>query len=241
MIGIGAVVVVGAVVGSGFVANNVQEQRARISATAAMADARDVDHAQLGAYAGIAEAKAHAKAEETIAAATATLDDVNGKVDDSELAASVASLGQYKELPVGEIVDRAERAEADAAQARSNADAYDHEQAERAAEARAAANTVAGARSTARSLAASDYGWGEGEFQCLDNLWQKESGWSYTAYNPSGATGIPQALPGSKMASAGSDWATNATTQVAWGLGYIAEVYGNPCSAWGHSQALNWY
>ncbi|UWF78612.1 phospholipase [Microbacterium neungamense] len=106
----------------------------------------------------------------------------------------------------------------------------------------ASANTVEGAKATAREMAASQYGWGEGEFSCLESLWNKESGWNYQAYNDSsGATGIPQALPGSKMASAGADWQTNAATQIAWGLGYIDAVYGSPCAAWGHSQATNWY
>ena len=91
-------------------------------------------------------------------------------------------------------------------------------------------------------MASSNYGWGDSQFSCLANLWQKESGWSYTAYNAgSGATGIPQALPGSKMASAGSDWQTNPSTQIAWGLQYIKSVYGTPCSAWSHSQSVNWY
>ena len=91
-------------------------------------------------------------------------------------------------------------------------------------------------------MAQSSYGWGDSQFSCLDKLWQKESGWSYTARNgSSGATGIPQALPGSKMASAGSDWATNASTQVKWGLDYIQRAYGSPCSAWSHSQSVNWY
>lgn len=110
-----------------------------------------------------------------------------------------------------------------------------------AAAALAAANTPEGAKATARQLMSSTYGWGGDQFSCLDSLWNKESGWNYQAYNPSGATGIPQALPGSKMASAGSDWQTNAATQVAWGLGYISAVYGTPCSAWSHSQAVNWY
>ncbi|WP_226532533.1 phospholipase [Microbacterium paraoxydans] len=114
--------------------------------------------------------------------------------------------------------------------------------AQRAAEALAAANTVEGAKATARQLMASQYGWGEGEFSCLESLWNKESGWNYQAYNADGgATGIPQALPGSKMASAGADWQTSAATQIAWGLGYIASAYGSPCSAWSHSQAMNWY
>ncbi|WP_433862353.1 hypothetical protein [Streptomyces sp. L7] len=89
---------------------------------------------------------------------------------------------------------------------------------------------------------ASSYGWGADQFQCLDSLWSKESGWNYQASNgSSGATGIPQALPGSKMATFGSDWATNATTQIKWGLSYIKGSYGTPCNAWSHSQAMNWY
>ena len=89
---------------------------------------------------------------------------------------------------------------------------------------------------------ASQYGWGDGEFSCLVSLWNKESGWNYAAYNSSsGAGGIPQALPASKMSSAGGDWASNAVTQVRWGLGYIAGRYGSPCNAWGHSQSVGWY
>jgi hypothetical protein len=85
-------------------------------------------------------------------------------------------------------------------------------------------------------------GWGEGNFTCLVNLWNKESGWNVKASNgSSGAYGIPQALPGSKMATAGADWASNYKTQVNWGLGYIASSYGTPCNAWSHSQSLNWY
>ena len=106
----------------------------------------------------------------------------------------------------------------------------------------AAANTPDGARNAAALIAAEDFGWGADQFSCLNSLWTKESGWDYQAYNPNGgATGIPQALPGSKMASAGSDWQTNATTQIRWGLDYIQRAYGTPCSAWGHSQAVNWY
>jgi hypothetical protein len=82
----------------------------------------------------------------------------------------------------------------------------------------------------------------ESEYQCLYALWKKESGWNHFAQNrSSGAYGIPQALPGSKMASAGDDWATNPETQIRWGLGYISARYGTPCAAWGHSQQKNWY
>lgn len=112
---------------------------------------------------------------------------------------------------------------------------------EAAAAALAAANTPDGARAVAQQIAASEFGWGGDQFSCLNSLWQKESGWNYQAYNPSGATGIPQSLPGNKMASAGADWQTNATTQIRWGLDYIQRAYGSPCSAWGHSQAVNWY
>jgi len=83
---------------------------------------------------------------------------------------------------------------------------------------------------------------GAKQFSCLDNLWTRESGWNYKAYNESsGAYGIPQALPGTKMASAGSDWKTNPITQVKWGLGYIKARYGNACGAWAHSQREGWY
>ncbi|MFE7845083.1 lytic transglycosylase domain-containing protein [Microbacterium sp. NPDC057407] len=85
-------------------------------------------------------------------------------------------------------------------------------------------------------------GWGDDQFACLVALWNKESGWRVNAYNASsGAYGIPQALPGNKMATAGADWETNPATQISWGLGYIGGRYGSPCGAWGHSQSVGWY
>ncbi|PFG44249.1 uncharacterized protein YabE (DUF348 family) [Isoptericola jiangsuensis] len=85
-------------------------------------------------------------------------------------------------------------------------------------------------------------GWTGSEWTCLESLWTRESGWSHTAANPSsGAYGIPQSLPGSKMATAGSDWQTNPATQIAWGLDYIAGRYGSPCGAWAHSESVGWY
>ena len=81
-----------------------------------------------------------------------------------------------------------------------------------------------------------------GRFGCLDRLWNKESEWRVSATNPSsGAYGIPQSLPASEMAAAGSDWRTNARTQIRWGLGCINDRYGSPCAAWAHSQSHNWY
>ncbi|MCO7239275.1 lytic transglycosylase domain-containing protein, partial [Aeromicrobium sp. CnD17-E] len=88
----------------------------------------------------------------------------------------------------------------------------------------------------------SDFGWDASQFQCLDNIWTQESGWQVDAENPgSGAYGIPQSLPGSKMASAGSDWQTNPATQIRWGLGYIQDRYGSPCEAWSFKQGAGWY
>lgn len=84
-------------------------------------------------------------------------------------------------------------------------------------------------------------GWGTDQYNCLVSLWNKESGWNVYASNPSGAYGIPQALPGSKMSSVGADWQTNPATQITWGLNYIQGRYGNPCGAWAHSVANNWY
>lgn len=85
-------------------------------------------------------------------------------------------------------------------------------------------------------------GWGSNEFDCLVALWNRESHWNvYSLNTSSGAYGIPQALPGSKMASVGADWATNPATQITWGLGYITGRYGTPCGAWNHSQAKGWY
>lgn len=85
-------------------------------------------------------------------------------------------------------------------------------------------------------------GWGDDQYSCLVALWNRESGWNVFANNrSSGAYGIPQSLPGSKMASAGADWATNPATQITWGLGYISARYSNPCGAWASSQSKGWY
>jgi hypothetical protein len=133
-------------------------------------------------------------------------------------------------------------------------------QARKAAQARAAARAAAQQQASASPAAAAQpatpsgspqqiaqgmlgsYGWSASQFSCLQPLWNAESGWNVSASNPtSGAYGIPQALPGSKMASAGADWQTSAATQIRWGLGYIRSVYGSPCGAWSHEQAYGWY
>ncbi len=97
------------------------------------------------------------------------------------------------------------------------------------------------AKAIARSMMAG-HGWGDSEFTCLESLWTRESNWNYQAENASsGAYGIPQALPGSKMSEIADDWATNPTTQITWGLNYISGRYGTPCSAWAHSESVGWY
>ncbi|MEI2808827.1 MAG: lytic transglycosylase domain-containing protein [Nocardioides sp.] len=87
-----------------------------------------------------------------------------------------------------------------------------------------------------------EFGFGQDQFGCLDSLYNSESHWRVDADNPnSSAYGIPQALPGSKMASAGADWATNPVTQIRWGLGYIQGRYGTPCGAWSFKRGHGWY
>lgn len=97
------------------------------------------------------------------------------------------------------------------------------------------------AKAAAKSMLPA-YGWDEGQYQCLEIMWTKESAWDYAAENPgSGAYGIPQSLPADKMGSIAPDWRTNAVTQIKWGLGYIKERYGSPCQAWDFWQQNNWY
>ena len=94
----------------------------------------------------------------------------------------------------------------------------------------------------AHDLVINVYGWTESDFTGLVNLWNRESGWRVNAGNSSsGAYGIPQALPGSKMSSEGADWATNGQTQIRWGLKYIAGKYGSPGNAWAFFCSHNWY
>lgn len=96
-------------------------------------------------------------------------------------------------------------------------------------------------RQVARRMLRS-FHWSGWQFQWLNQLWSHESSWNVYASNPySGAYGIPQAVPGSKMASAGPDWQTSAATQIRWGLGYIKGLYGSPCGAWAHEEADAWY
>ena len=263
--------VAGLAIGGGFAINSEVVAQKRVAAVAAAevsaAAAADREHNRL--LTNLAKGSASATLDDAniVLAANAS------KVDTTALAEVTSSLASFKTLPLSDLesltaeaqtetasvevaateadriaaeVAAAEAAAAVAAEAAA-AEAAAQAAAVAAEEARqlmmANANTPNGARAVAADLASSRYGWGSGEFSCLDRLWQKESGWNYAAVNSSsGATGIPQALPGSKMASAGTDWATNATTQISWGLEYISSSrYGTPCAAWSHSVANNWY
>ena len=106
----------------------------------------------------------------------------------------------------------------------------------------AIAPNVAANQSYARDYIEQHYQWDEKEFNCLNTLWKYESGWNQYAVNrKSGAWGIPQALPGKKMASHGADWQTNPQTQIRWGLAYIENRYQTPCNAYAHFKRKNWY
>jgi hypothetical protein len=104
------------------------------------------------------------------------------------------------------------------------------------------ARTPDGAREVAKVLMEDKYGWGDGQYECLDSLWTKESHWNYKASNRrSGAHGIPQALPATKMEVIGTDWRTNPVTQISWGLRYIDIRYDTPCKAWAKFKRSNYY
>ncbi|MFM8190725.1 MAG: transglycosylase SLT domain-containing protein [Candidatus Nanopelagicus sp.] len=104
------------------------------------------------------------------------------------------------------------------------------------------ARQAEGAKSIAQELIAANYTWSAKQFTCLDQLWTKESNWNYKARNRvTGAHGIPQALPATKMEIVGTDWRTNPVTQITWGLKYIKERYNTPCAAWSKFKRSNWY
>lgn len=188
------------------------------------------------------------EAELTLAEAQDALEQAIDGVETDRLNDYVTKLEDYEELPrvtveglTAEAADEIGEVVAQTAEVQDELERQ-KERERQAAEAVSSAQTPDGARAAARQIASDDFGWGEGEFSCLSSLWQKESGWNYQAQNTSsGAYGIPQSLPGSKMATVASDWQTNPLTQIRWGLQYIQAAYGTPCAAWGHSQAVDWY
>ncbi|MFB2583118.1 hypothetical protein ACEXQD_17860 [Herbiconiux sp. P15] len=255
---VAATLVAGLLVTGGAFANPLVAHAESVTATRTMpttaASIAEDDSAATALFERTAE-RADERAATALAEGNALLSAVKGKVDTAPLTASLASLVNYEYLDTTTVQSLStdvllqsdtarnqaavvDQAAADAA-AQAAAEAAAAEQA--AAERLALANTPDGARAVAADMVAAR-GWGSDQMQCLDSLWTKESGWNYQAENASsGAYGIPQSLPGSKMATVADDWATNAVTQITWGLDYIARGYGTPCSAWSHSQSVNWY
>ena len=225
----------------GGVAERAKAARADAEALSRQADVAEAERVRLASEAAIAAdaaLQAHRVAEERVAAQQATLD---------TLYAQLASLRDRtveleRQYRIGEQVARDQAARDAAAAAAAAAAAGDGGG---AADNGPPPPGVVVDRAAAKAYAAGalpGYGWGSDQFRCLDLLWTRESGWRANAYNASsGAYGIPQSLPGSKMAAAGADWRTNAATQINWGLSYISGRYGSPCSAWAHSEAVNWY
>ena len=227
----------------------IAQQQESERATRELSESTGMHHDQLGVYDTLWRDRLEGVAQQSLVNAQATVQANASKADTSAAKTAIAGLDDYKKLDDSRLRKSIDTTDAATASLEAAGAAADQRAAEAAAAAaaaavaaQAAANSPDGARATAASLASNTYGWGSDQFQCLSSLWSKESGWNYRASNgSSGATGIPQALPGSKMATFGSDWATNATTQIKWGLDYIKRGYGTPCSAWGHSQSVNWY
>jgi hypothetical protein len=164
--------------------------------------------------------------------------------------AAVAKAAAQKAAAAKAAAAKAAAAKAASAKAAAQQAAQEQAAQQRATQQQAAQQTTAQPATSAPSGSPqqiaeqmlSQFGWSSSQFSCLQPLWALESGWNIYASNPgSGAYGIPQALPGSKMASAGPDWQSNAATQIRWGLSYIQGTYGSPCAAWSHEEADGWY
>jgi hypothetical protein len=159
-------------------------------------------------------------------------------------AAALSTSTPTKQMTQAELAEREDRAsrstddrrpEADRSKARALSNASGH------AVTKSEDLSSADPRTLAKALMP-EFGMSSSEFGCLDNIWSQESGWNVHAANPtSSAYGIPQALPGSKMSSAGPNWECNAETQIRWGLGYFRDRYGSACSAWSFKQGSGWY
>lgn len=230
----------------GGVAARAKAARADAAALSGQADVAEAERSRLAAEAATAAEAAeaaHDAAEARAAEQQAVLDTLYAQL--ASLRDRTVELERQYRIGEQAAQERAAREAAAAAAAAAAASAARGSGGGSAGDDGAPPPGVVVDRAGAKAYAASrlpSYGWGSDQFRCLDLLWTRESGWRADAYNrSSGAYGIPQSLPGSKMASAGSDWRTNAATQINWGLGYIDARYGSPCGAWAHSEAYNWY
>ncbi|MGD3107898.1 MULTISPECIES: transglycosylase SLT domain-containing protein [unclassified Streptomyces] len=216
-----AVTTVGAVVG---VASGSQASVANTEATAADATIADIPAGQ--------------QAQVQTASLTQQADTASTQAD----AAALKSAQESARKAAAETAQSKKDA-ADQAKAKKDAEQRAKEQAASRSAVRDASDfltkasySIAETQAMARQMMASD------QFQCFSHIVDHESGWNYRATNAgSGAYGLVQALPGSKMSSAGSDWQTNPATQIKWGLSYMNDRYGSPCGAWSFWQANSWY
>ncbi|MFI2370908.1 transglycosylase SLT domain-containing protein [Streptomyces sp. NPDC018833] len=215
-----AVTTVGAVVG--VASGNTQPSGDTLEATAAdttlLADIPMGEQAQVQVSSLAQQAEAQAAAADAAAKKSA----------EESARIQAAKTAEAKKAAADEQAER----EREEAEARANRDAVRSASSFSAK----ASYTVAEVQAMARQMVPAD------QFQCFSNIVDHESTWNYRATNPSsGAYGLVQALPGSKMASAGDDWQTNPATQIKWGLNYMDSRYGSPCGAWSFWQANHWY
>ncbi|MEU1848193.1 transglycosylase SLT domain-containing protein [Streptomyces sp. NPDC019990] len=218
-----AVTAVGSVVGvaSGSTAQN-NDAEATASGATLLADIPAGQQAQLQTVSLTQQADVQA-----IAADASAKKDAEEAARKAAAETAIAKKEAAKEAAEKAAKEAKERAEAKAAASRSKS-ASDFPV--------ATSYTIAQIQAMARQMVPA------GQFQCFSNIVDHESDWNYKAVNPSsGAYGMFQALPGSKMVSAGADWQTNPATQIKWGLNYMNERYGSPCDAWSFWQANNWY
>ena len=226
-------------------------EASRVAGTQASAQVNTNKSAEISASLNAAAEKGAADRAAADAAAKAAAD-AAAKAAADKAAAEKAAADQAAAAQAAAEKAAADQAAAQAAAEKAAADAAAKQAADAAAAAAAAEAAAAAAApkavddpAAAKAYALSilgNYGWGPGEMTALNTLWEKESNWRTTAMNASsGAYGIVQSLPASKMATVGPDWETNYQTQIKWGLNYIKERYGSPSAALGFHLANNWY
>jgi murein DD-endopeptidase MepM/ murein hydrolase activator NlpD len=232
-----AVTTVGAVVG--VASGDSQTSGDNFEATAAdmtlLADIPAGQQAQVQTASLTQQADAQASAADTTARKSAeesariqAAQDAKAKKQEAEDKVEAAAAAAQKKKDDAERASRSE--------ARSNSSASSSSSSSSSSFPQQSSYTVAEVQSIARSIVPAD------QFQCFSNIVDHESTWNYKAQNPSsGAYGLVQALPGSKMSSVGADWQTNPATQIKWGLKYMNERYDSPCGAWSFWQANNFY
>jgi len=228
-----AVTSVGAVVGVATGAEKGDDSTANVEATAA--DATLLADVPAGATAQVQTASLTEQAD---AQADAAHTDARKAAEEAARKSAAKAAEEKKEAAERKAAEEAAEKEREAAEAASRSAAAESESASADAGdfAPQSSYSVADVQAMARQMVPAD------QYQCFSNIVDHESGWDYTATNPSsGAYGLMQALPGDKMASAGADWQTNPATQIEWGLNYMNDRYGSPCGGWEFWQANGWY